>query len=123
MSFSRANRVGEEIRKEVSQLIREELKDPRLGFLTITSVEVTNDLRYSKIFVSIFGNEEAKKNTLSALKSAAGFLRSELGKRLRLRYTPDLLFHFDESIEHGAKMSKLINEVIKADEEGKKNEQ
>ena len=111
MGQHRAIRVAEEIRKEVSQMIGSQLKDPRIGFVTITSVEVTNDLRHAKIFLSTLGSEEARKETFTALNKAKGFVRTELSGRLKLRCTPELVFVFDESVEHGAKILKLLNEV------------
>ncbi|PKM79885.1 MAG: ribosome-binding factor A [Firmicutes bacterium HGW-Firmicutes-14] len=111
MTSHRANRVAEEIKKEITQMLRDEMKDPRLGFITVTGVEVTPDIRYAKVFVSIFGNDENKAQSLQALESAKGFVRSELGKRMRLRYTPEISFKFDSSIEYGARIMKLLKEV------------
>lgn len=111
MGFHRANRIAEEIKREVAYLLRGELKDPRIGFVTLTSVEVSNDLRHAKIFVSTMAPVEEREKTLQALNSAQGFIRNELGKRLRLRYTPEISFKFDESIEHGAKILELLNQV------------
>lgn len=111
MANHRANRVAEEIKKEVIKMMRGELKDPRIGFTTVTSVEVTPDIRYARIFVSIYGNEEAKKDTMEALHKSEGFIRSELGKRMRLRYTPEISFRFDSSIEYGARIMELLEEV------------
>ncbi len=111
MAINRANRVAEAIKKEVAQMLRDELKDPRIGFVTVTSVEVSPDLRHAKVFFSIYGSVEEKQQTLKALNSAQGFVRSELGKRLRLRYAPEIVFRFDESIEHGARIMELLEEV------------
>ncbi|HEX3032513.1 MAG TPA: 30S ribosome-binding factor RbfA [Bacillota bacterium] len=111
MGVVRANRVAEEIKKEVSNLIRNELKDPRIGFVTITSVEVSNDLSHARVFFSTLGSEEDKAKTLQALNKAQGFIKNELGRKLRLRFTPDLSFRFDESIEHGAKIMELLHKV------------
>lgn len=117
MSQLRASRVAEEIKKEVTQMLRDELKDPRIGFVTVTSVEVTPDIRYARIFVSVLGSAEDTKQTLIALNNARGFIRSELGKRIRLRYTPEVEFRFDESIKHGARIMELLVEVNEADDE------
>lgn len=119
MNSHRANRVAEEIKREVTQMIRDEIKDPRIGFVTVTGVEVTPDIRYAKIFISIYGNDEIKEQSLNALEKAKGFVRSELGKRMSLRYTPELSFRFDTSIEYGAKIMKLLEEV---NEPGKQHE-
>ncbi len=112
----RAFRLAESIKEEVSRLIRENIKDPRLGFVTVTDVEVADDLRYAKIFVSIMGSSEEIKNSMDVLARASGYVRSELGKVLTLRYVPEISFKFDQSIEHGAHISKLLREVgVKGD--------
>ncbi len=111
MTSHRANRVAEEIKREITQMLRTEIKDPRIGFVTITGVKVTTDIRYAKVFFSVYGNDESKSQSLEALEKAKGFIRSELGKRMRLRYTPEISFKFDPSIEHGAKIMKLLKEV------------
>ncbi|WP_152392512.1 30S ribosome-binding factor RbfA [Paenibacillus guangzhouensis] len=111
MAKIRVGRVGEQLKKELSQLIQSELKDPRIGFVTVTGVEVTNDLSQARVFLSVLGDEEQKNNTLKALAKANGFLRSELGKRIRLRHTPELLFKFDSSIEYGSRIEKILGEI------------
>lgn len=111
MVFERCQRVAEEMKREIAQILRDELKDPRIGFVTITSVEVTGDLRYAKVFVSIYENAEEQKQTLQALNSASGFVRREIGKRIKLRYTPEIIFKFDDSIQHGAKIAELLHKV------------
>ncbi|GIO53213.1 30S ribosome-binding factor RbfA [Paenibacillus cellulositrophicus] len=113
MAKIRAGRVGEQIKKELSQLIQSELKDPRIGFVTVTGVDVTNDLSQAKVYLSVLGDNEQKNNTLKALEKANGFLRSELGKRVRLRHTPELIFKFDESIAYGSHIEKLLGEIGK----------
>lgn len=122
MGFHRANRIAEEIKREVALLLQGELKDPRIGFITLTSVEVSNDLSHAKIFVSTMAPEEEREKALLALNKAQGFIRNELGKRLRLRYTPELSFKFDTSIEHGAKILKLLTQV-QAEQTGERNEE
>lgn len=113
----RINRISEEIKKEVSSIIQNELKDPRLPrMISIVSLNVTKDLRYAKIYVSVLGTEEEKKGAITALKSAAGFIRREVGHRVQLRYTPEMHFELDTSIEHGIHISKLITETRKQDE-------
>ncbi|MDK2823061.1 MAG: ribosome-binding factor [Clostridia bacterium] len=112
MGKMRSNRIAEEIKRELAQIIRTELKDPRIkGLISITSVEVTGDLRYAEVFISHYGNKEEQVEVINALKKAAGFMRSELGKRIRLRFTPELLFKFDESMEHGAKISAILSQI------------
>lgn len=114
---SRHVRVAEEIKREVSALIATEVKDPRLGMLSITDVSVTRDLAFAKIYFSMLGDEEEREKTLDGLERAKGFIRSELAKRLRLRHTPELTFHFDSSLEQGAKMDALLKTLqIKPDE-------
>jgi len=111
---NRIDRISEEIRKEISNIVQNELKDPRLPqIVSITSVETTKDLRYAKVYVSILGNEEDKKNAMSALKGAAGYIRREIGHRVQIRYTPEILFELDDSIERGIYLTKLIDETIK----------
>jgi ribosome-binding factor A len=109
-------RISEEVKREVSNIIQGELKDPRLPKLTsVTSVRVTRDLKYAKVYVSILGTEEEKKAALEGLKSAAGYIRHEIGQRIKLRYTPEFQFEIDNSIEHGVYLNKLIDDVIKND--------
>jgi ribosome-binding factor A len=110
----RTNRISEEMKKELSDIIHNELKDPRLPqMVSVVSVNVTRDLRYAKVYISVLGNDEQKKNAISGLKSAAGFIRRKVGHRMQIRYTPELQFELDNSIEHGVYISKLINETIK----------
>lgn len=117
MANRRNNRLSGEMKKVISEIIRNEVKDPRLSDLvSITDVHVTEDLKFAKVFVSVYGDIE---QSLEALKSARGFIRREVGKRIKLRITPELLFEKDESIEKGIYMSSLINKVIK-DEESRK---
>lgn len=111
---NRISRISEEIKREISNIIQYELKDPRLPQLvSITSVETTKDLRFSKVYVSILGSEEEKKNAMEALKSAAGYIRREIGQRIQIRYTPEIIFELDNSIERGIYLSKLIDETMK----------
>ncbi|GHO83043.1 ribosome-binding factor A [Dictyobacter formicarum] len=100
---------------DLSELIRTRLKDPRVGFASITRVEVSGDLRHAKVFVSVMGTPEEQKETMSGLKNASGFLRHELASRLTLRYMPELSFKLDTSIEEGARILSLINQVEQED--------
>ncbi len=114
MAKHRVGRIAEEIKREISQMIRDEIKDPRVtGLISVTQVEVTNDLSIAKIYISLLGDEEKRKNCLQGLEKATGYIRSELAKRLKLRYTPELVFKMDESIAYGAKISKILAEVNK----------
>lgn len=118
MTNVRPNRIADQMREELAQLMRDELKDPRIGFASVVKVEVAPDLRVAKVFISVLGDAEAKKSTLKGLESAAGFLRGEIGNRLRLRFAPELRFILDESIEHGARIAALLNQVQKDSREG-----
>lgn len=111
MSSLRPTRVAEQMKKEVAQIIRDEVKDPRVGFVTVTAVEVSKDLRHAKIYVSVYGSEQEKKNSLEGLQKATSFVRRELGRRIKLRHVPEIEFRFDQSIEHGAHIAKLLSEV------------
>lgn len=109
-------RINGEVQRELSNIIRE-LKDPRVGIMTsVTAVEVTPDLKYCKAYISVLGDDETKAETLAGLKSAAGFIRRELARTVNLRYTPEIKFIMDESIEYGMRMSKLIDDVRKNEE-------
>ena len=111
--------INSEVMKAVSEIIRGEVKDPRGAPMTsVTDAEVTTDLKYATIYVSVLGDDEQSKKTLAGLKSSSGFIRKELARRLNLRNTPELKFVLDESLAYGMKMDKLIDEVIKKDEKG-----
>ncbi|WP_100373163.1 30S ribosome-binding factor RbfA [Bacillus sp. FJAT-45037] len=113
MSNVRAHRVGEQMKKELSDIIMRDLKDPRISFVTITGVDVTGDLQQAKVFITVLGSEEQKESTIKGLSKAKGFMRSEIGKRIRLRKTPEITFEFDESIEYGNRIQTLLNELNK----------
>lgn len=115
LSSRRADRLAEAIKKEVAHMLQDEIKDPRIGFASVTQVTVSSDLRYAKIFVSVLGDEEAKRDTQAGLENAAGYIRRELGRRIALRYVPEISFKIDSSIEHGVHISKLLSEVKKED--------
>lgn len=107
----RQEKLGEQIAVEVSDLLRTRVKDPRVGFASITHVEVSGDLRHAKIFVSVMGEPEEKTQTIKALHHATGFLRHELASRLTLRFMPEIVFKLDESIEQGTRVLGLIREL------------
>ncbi len=111
-SFSRKERVSEQIRREVADLIRTELKDPRVGMISITDVEVTADYAHAKIFFSSMSGSENLAEIMTGLQKASGFLRRELGKRISIHMTPQLHFVFDQSLERGADLTKLIQEAV-----------
>ncbi len=111
MSNKRVNRISEQIKKEVGDILNTKLKDPRIGFVTVTDVEVTNDLQQATIFISILGEEEEKESTLVGLTKASGFIRSEIGKRVQLRKTPEIKFSYDESLEYGNKIESILRKL------------
>ena len=109
-------RINGEVQKELSKIIREEIKDPRIHPMTsVMAVEVAPDLKTCKAFISVLGNEEAKQSTIKGLKNAEGYIRRELARTLNLRNTPEIRFILDESIEYGVNMSKLIDDVMMKD--------
>ncbi|GHO73691.1 ribosome-binding factor A [Ktedonobacter sp. SOSP1-85] len=111
----RQEKLGELIAAELSDLMRTRVKDPRVGFASITHVEVSGDLRHAKVMVSVMGTEEEQAATMQGLKNASGFLRRELAERITLRYMPDLVFKLDHSIAEGARILALINKVNQED--------
>ncbi|HYM90632.1 MAG TPA: 30S ribosome-binding factor RbfA [bacterium] len=115
----RLARLRELFKEEVSTILQREMKDPRIGFVSITDVEVSADLRHAKIFVSILGDADAKAKTMGALGNAQGFIRKELGRRIRLRRIPELHFRLDESIERGARVQRLLRRVAEGESEGR----
>jgi ribosome-binding factor A len=123
MSRQRAQRVGEEIKKEVSEIIRMELKDPALEKMTsVTDAEVSRDLGYARIYVSIYAPETEQAEVLKVLDKASGFIRSELGKRIRLRHIPELEFRLDRSMEYGAHIDGVLKKLDLAAKEGEGRE-
>ena len=112
------SRMNGEVQREISKIIAQDIKDPRIHPMTsVVSVEVTPDLKYAKVFVSVLGSDEDKKQTEIGLKSAASHVRSQLAKTLNLRNTPELTFIMDDSIEYGVNMSKRIDELIHSKDE------
>ncbi|MBM7644390.1 ribosome-binding factor A [Scopulibacillus daqui] len=111
MSNVRAYRVAEQIKKELSDIVNNQLKDPRIGFVTITGVDVTGDLQQATVYITVLGDDEKKAETLDGLLKAKGFIRSEIGKRIRLRKTPDINFKFDHSIEYGNRINRLLHDL------------
>jgi ribosome-binding factor A len=105
-------RVNESVREVVSEALPE-LKDPRIGFVTVTGVETSPDLRHARVFVSVLGSERKRAETLAGLAAAHGVLQSRIGRELRLKRTPQLTFEYDASVEQGVRMSKLIDELAK----------
>ena len=120
MGQLRVEKVQELMKQEVSQIILQELKDPRIGFVTVTQVEATGDLRSAKIYVSLMGNEKQVRDCWEGLTSSLGFIRREIGKRIRLHFTPELSFQLDKSLDYSDHIQKLLNEINReAAENGK----
>lgn len=118
----RQTRVGEQMKKELGEIIGRKIKDPRIGFVTVTDVQVTGDLQQATVFISVLGDEEQRENTLKGLAKAKGFIRSEIGQRIRLRKTPEITFEFDESIDYGNRIDSLLYQ-IKEENHSKENKE
>ncbi|WP_371189320.1 30S ribosome-binding factor RbfA [Thalassotalea maritima] len=115
--FSRTDRVAQQIQKEIAVIIQREVKDPRLGMVTVSAVDVSRDLAYAKVFVTFFNIDDDKiKDALAILNDAAGYIRSLLAKTLRARIMPQLRFEYDKSLVEGVRMTNLVNQVIAEDE-------
>ena len=110
MRFKRSDRVQELLLKEISALIQRGLKDPRIGFSTVTTVDLTDNLKHAKVYISVFGDKSEQQETIEGLTNASGFIRGSLGKTLNLRHIPVLEFILDETAEHVSKINKIINE-------------
>jgi ribosome-binding factor A len=117
LSGQRAHRVGEQIHKEISALLLKGLKDPRIGFVTITGVEVTPDLHLARVFFTVMGDDAARQDSEKGLKSSVSYLRRELGRRLHMRYVPDILFQYDSSLDYGNRIESLIQEIHADDQD------
>jgi len=115
--FPRSRRIGEQIQREMSDIIRLDLKDPRVGMITITDVEVSQDHAHARIFFTLLGDAARIKETSEALQHAAGFLRSQLAHRIKLRTVPQLQFTYDVSVERGMRLSRLIDAAVATDSE------
>ena len=115
--YSRTQRVGDQMQRELAQLIRREVKDPRVGLVTITAVEVSRDVGHAKVFITVMGQDSAADiaQSIKVLNSAAGFLRMQLAKEMKLRSVPQLHFHYDESVSRGAHLSALIERAVAED--------
>lgn len=120
--FKRSERVAGSLRRELARLIQMELKDPDVGFIGLSDVEVSRDLAHAKVYVTVFESEKAA-SSLKALKRAAGFLRSRLGQEMRIRSVPELHFHHDASVETGARMDSLIEQAVASDREQGQNDE
>lgn len=115
--FSRTQRVSEQMQRELAQLIRDEIKDPRVGgLITVSAVDVSRDFGHAKVYITIMDDQQDRKETIAVLNKAAGFLRHEIGSRMTMRTIPQLHFHYDESIERGSYLSSLIDSAIESDQ-------
>ena len=114
-SYKRSARNGDQMKEEIADILMRKIKDPRIGFATVTDVVVADDLRNATVYVSVYGTD--RKDTLTGLVSACAFIRAELGKRMRLRSIPELLFRYDDSAERGAHIMELLQEIEHQDEE------
>lgn len=117
--FKRTDRVADQLQKELAVLIQREVKDPRLGMVTVSGVTVSRDLGYADVYVTLLGEQapERVKENLQVLKRAGGFLRSQIARRVKLRHVPELRFHFDESVVRGQVLSSLIEDAVASDRE------
>ncbi|GAY74603.1 30S ribosome-binding factor RbfA [Sporolactobacillus inulinus] len=115
MANLRTHRVAEQMKKEMSDIIGNRIKDPRVGFVTVTGVDVTGDLQEATVYISVLGDDDKKQSSLEGLNKAKGFVRSEIGKRIRLRKTPEISFKVDESVEYGSHIDQLINKLHRKD--------
>lgn len=113
MSNLRANRVAEQMKKELGEILTRKIKDPRVGFVTVTDVEVTGDLQQATVYISVLGDDAKKQDTLLGLAKAKGFIRSEIGNRIRLRKTPEITFEFDEALEYGNRIETILRDINK----------
>ncbi len=111
MSATRMQKMARMLKEELSRIIREEINDPRLGFVSITDIEVTPDLRMAHVYFSVYGTPEEQETSMNVLHGAASFLRGTLGRQVEMRYTPELRFHLDRSIERGAHVSQIMNKL------------
>ncbi len=121
MTKKRVRKLAELLKEEISEILLKEVKDPRIGFVSLTEVKVSGDLKHAKVFVSVYGEDEEKKETMKGLKEATGYIRKLVGDRITTYHTPEILFKYDDSIEHGVYMSKLIEEVRAEDKKRQKN--
>jgi ribosome-binding factor A len=114
---TRQERVKELLKIEISDIIRREIKDPRLGFVTITDAEVSKDMRHARVYISVYGDERQKEESLAILQKVAGYMRGEFGRRVSMKIIPEISFKLDTAVEHGARIFELLQQVKPHDEE------
>jgi len=122
VSRIRVQKVAEQMKKELAEIVRTSVKDPRVGFATITHVEVSGDLQHAKVLVSVLGSQEEKDGTLAALTKAAGFIRGEIARRLHMRVAPELLFRLDESGEYSDRIERVLKTIHDGEDGGSAGE-
>lgn len=122
MGSRRAVRVGDLLQREICQILDRELKDPRIGFLTITRVELSDDLKWARVFYSVFGTDEERERSQEGLESATGFIKRLLGERTRLKYLPDIVFLFDNSLEKGREILSILDDLKDEEDSGSPEE-
>jgi len=115
MSVRRADRVGDQVRAAIAELLLRELKDPRIGMVTLTAVEMTDDLRLARVYFSTVGDETARARSLAGLRSAAGFIRREVGHRLQLRFAPEIVFRLDPGPERAQRLTELLHDQLECE--------
>jgi len=120
MTRKRVRKLAELLKEEISEILLKEVKDPRIGFVSLTEVKVSGDLKHAKVFVSVYGKDEEKEGTMKGLEEATGYIRKLVGDRITTYHTPEIIFKYDDSIEHGVYMSQLIEKVRKEDKERQK---
>ncbi len=116
MTRQRPQRLGELLKEEISDILLREVKDPRIGFVSVTDVEVSGDLKHAKVFVSVYGDEKEQQDTMKGLDTATGYIRKLIGERITVYHTPEIVFRYDNSIEHGAHISELLEKIKKEDD-------
>lgn len=115
-NHKRADRVSDLLKEEISQMLLKEVKDPHVGFITITGVDVSKDLQMAKVFYTILGDEKQVSDSAQALSRVSPFIKRQLGKRLRMRYIPDIIFRYDHSLEYGARIDTILNQLNDSEE-------
>ncbi len=114
-TYKRSARIGDQMREEIADILMRRIKDPRIGFLTVTDVAVSDDLRNATVFVSVLGKDQDREASLKGLESAGSVIRSELGRRMRLKFVPELIFRYDDAMERGSHIMELLHDIERRD--------
>lgn len=122
MNYKRSDKVAEAVHEFISSLLIKGLKDPRIGFVTITGVKLTDDLHLATVYYSVIGTDDEKKSSEKALNSAKGFIRKEMGRSLRLRYVPDIIFKYDDTLDYAQRIECIIHEINKGPDDTEDNQ-